>query len=262
MDRSFEFAIVEAKPDQQRGERVNVGLIVLKPDGIDVRLPELRKLRTLTGHTWDAIAQAYQARLEDARGRGLLRLDNPLVASELSEVFTFGTRGILRVGAHDYEERVASILKFLVDRPVLSRRQKQERINTEISRVLKKAGVLSERGETIEDHKVVSRFVVSAEKAVVADFAYKATSALKVVSTLDLRGANSAHAKACEKGATLYFAKEQFGSNTMPFGIYAIAPAAAAEHRGEIEILGSFAEGNTFNWLDAADRRRFQHSFY
>ncbi|MGO4837581.1 hypothetical protein AB4144_35580, partial [Rhizobiaceae sp. 2RAB30] len=86
---------------------------------------------------------------------------------------------------------------------------------------------------------------------------------LKVVSTLELRGLTaSAHAKACEKGATLYFAKEQFGKKVKPFGVYAVNPSEAEQHRGEIEILTSFADGNAFNWMDANDRMKFRAALY
>lgn len=255
MDRSFDFSILEAIPDPQRGERVNIGVVIFTPEGIDARLPELRKLRALTGHTWDQVAEAFIAQLSEVHKSG----KKP---EGLSEVFSFGTSGVLRASPADYDDRVRSILKYLVDRPVLSRRERQERINTEISKVLKKAGVLGQKGDTINDSKVLQRYVIAADKDIVADFAYKGKKSLKIISTLDLRGSNSAHAKACEKGATLYFAREQFGDAVSPFGIYAVAPSAADDHRGEIEILNSFAEGNTFNWLDPHDRQRFQHALY
>jgi hypothetical protein len=262
MDRSYKFAILQASPDAQRGERVNVGVVVATPNGLDVRVPELRKLRGLTGHGWDSVVDAYTRQLGEAwevHGDLAGLSETP---GGMSQVFALGAPGTLLASDTAYEERIQSILRFLVVRPVLSRREKQERINTEVARVLKQAGVLGGKGQTIDDHKVVSRFVVSEEKDIVADFAYKATSNIKVVSTLDLRGSKSAHGKACEKGATLYFAKKQFGPTMEPFGIYAASPVEADAHKGEVDILTSFAEGNTFNWMVAADRQRFQHAFY
>jgi hypothetical protein len=263
MDHSFEFAILQASPDDRRGERVNVGVVVVTPNGLDVRLPEVRKLRALSGHGWEAVAEAYRQQLVevwDGRG-GLTALSEELGA--MSQVFALARAGTLRAAVGNYEERLKNLLDHLVVRPVLTRGEKQEKINSEISKVLKKAGVLGRKGDTFDDYKVMSRFVVSAEKEIVADFAYKGASKIKVVSTLDLRGAKSAHGKACEKGATLYFAKEQFGDKvTTPFGLFAASPVECEMHSGEIEILKSFADGNAFNWANARDRQRFQHAFY
>jgi hypothetical protein len=171
MDRSYSFAVLQALPDKVRAERVNVGVVVASTDGIDLRAPELRKLRILTGHEW-----------------------------------------------HDITE-------------------------------------------TIDSHKVVQRYVISQEKDIVADFAYK-NGSMKVVSTLDLRSTKSAHSRACEKGATLFFAKQEYGSQTRPFGVYAVSPEEEATRRSEIEILSGFADGNVFNWLSIEDRQRFSAAFY
>jgi hypothetical protein len=262
MDRFYKFAVLQASPDDKRDERVNVGIVVATPKGLDIRHPELRKLRDLTGHNWDSIAGAYFKQLDGIwkEQNDLARLaDTP---SGMSEVFALGDVRTLRANESDYEDRIKSILSTLVDRPVLSRKEKQERINTEIAKVLKRAGVLGEKGDAIETQRVIPKFVVSEEKDIVADFAYAGSERLKIVSTLDLRGERGAHGKACEKGATLYFAEERYGDRTLTMGVYAASPPERETHKGEIEILNSFAHGNTFNWMDAAERQRFQHALY
>jgi hypothetical protein len=148
-----------------------------------------------------------------------------------------------------------------IGRARLSRTEKVEKINSEISRVLKTAGIFGHQGDPLNDGRVVPKFVISAEKDIVADFAYQSTT-LKIVTTLELRGARAAHGKACEKGATLYFAKEKFGEDMRPFGVFAANPSDLDEHRSEIEILRSFSDGNVFNWANARDRQKFQSSLY
>src|SRR5271154_6454731 len=142
MDRLFEFAIIQATPDERRNERVNIGVAVATPTGLDIRLPEIRKLRALTGHRWDSVADAYCIQITQAwKAAGSLShlADTP---SGMSQVFTLATFGAMRATSGDYEDRIKSVIANLGDKPVLSRREKQERINTEISRVLKRAGVL------------------------------------------------------------------------------------------------------------------------
>tara|TARA_R110002074_G_scaffold2631_8_gene15048 strand:- start:1878 stop:2621 length:744 start_codon:yes stop_codon:yes gene_type:complete len=246
-----------------RGERVNVGAVVYGPNGADVRMPEVRKLRHLTGHEWEGISEAYSRMLvksasASARIESLLTEQMPR-----SEIFMIGKLGeLVAETPEQYEAAIKKILGFFVDKPTLSRKEKQQKINSEISAMLKDVGVLAHKGQTIDDGKVIPRFVISEEKDIVADFAYK-PNGLKVVSTLELRGAiTAAHSRACEKGATLFFAKEKFGAEVKSFGVYAANPLELETHRGEIEILRSFADGNAFNWMDASDRQRFRAALY
>lgn len=260
MAPSYKFSVIQARPDPQRGERVNVGIIVQGPDRLDTRFPELRKLKPLTGHAWEEIAKVYS---ENILSKKDLSLDLAIAQNDLlSEVFTIGRPGsFLALNNSEYEDRVKSILEYFVLRPVLSKKEKTEKINSEIARALKSAGVYGQPGQSIDEGRVIPKFVVSDEKDIVADFAYR-TSRLKIVSTLDLRTAKSLHGKACEKGATLYFAKEKFGPEMQPFGVYAVEPKDKSAKRSEIEILRSFADGNVFNWSDAQDRRRFNTALY
>lgn len=261
MAQSFSFAVLQAVPDRVRAERVNVGLVVATPEGIDLRAPELRKLQMLTGHEWVDIAAAYHERLnaEWKQCKDLVELRDSLGAG--SQIFSLSEMGSLDAKPEEYEDGVNAILRKYVDRPKLSRGERQQRINYEIARSLRNAGVLYQKGQTIDDHKVVRQYVISGEKKLVADFAYK-NGSMKVVSTLDLRTDRAAHAQACEKGTILYFAKEKFGPTLRPFGVYAARPEEAEAHKSEIEILTGFADGNAFNWLDIADRQRFSADFY
>ena len=245
---------------------MNVGVAVVGPDGLDVRLTEVRKLLHLTGHRWDEIAQAYRdalAKIELADLEAHFGREGSSRSPMQSEVFVLGKPGDIRARSpEEYETAIRRILATFVDKPQLTRKEKQHKINTEISQMLRQVGVLGERGQGLEDGKVVPKFVVSADKEIVADFAYK-PNGLKVVSTLELRGVStSAHAKACEKGATLYFAKQQFGKEVKPFGVYAVTPDQLNIHKGEIEILTSFADGNVFNWMDPKDRQKFKAALY
>jgi hypothetical protein len=262
MERSYKFAVLRASPDERRGERVNIGLAVAEPGGtLDIRLPEARKLRHLTGHHWEQVADAYADQLKAAwrETPDIERLGG--TPSSMSEVFSLGAPGSLRVREGDYEERVRSILRAMVERPLLSRAEKQERINTEIAHVLKDRGVLGQKDEDLDSARVIPKFVVSPDKAIVADFVRKGPTKIRIVSTLDLRGSKiAAHSKACEKGAVFYFARERFGDDTEPMGVYAAGKSETNAHKSEIEILSSFAGGNIFNWLVPSERQRFQHA--
>jgi hypothetical protein len=266
MAHSYKFAIIQARPNSMRGERVNVGVIALGPQGIDIRMPEVRKLTHLTGHKWEEIAAAYKSMLSEQSAADIFPSedgDRNVKFPAQSEVFLLGKAGDVRARTgEEFDVAIRKILSLFVEKPTLSRTEKQQKINTEISAMLRQVGVLGERGQTLDDGKVIPKFVVSEEKEIVADFAYR-PNGLKVVSTLDLRGAiTGTHAKACEKGATLYFAKQRFGDDVRPFGVYAASRSEIDIHKGEIEILSSFADGNVFNWTDPKDRQKFKTALY
>ena len=263
MEKSFKFSVLQADPDRRRGERVNVGIVVFLEDRLDVRMPELRKLTMLTGHKWDEIAEAYATQLTKGFDRNRSAQELLSGISFVSQIFEASEVGTLTVHSDaEDQDRVNSILQHLVKKPSLTKADKQQKINSEISKMLKRAEVLATKGQTIDDHKVVKRFIISPDKEIVADFAYKGKK-LKIVSTLDMRGYKSSHSKACEKGATLYFAKETFGKNNVtPLGVFAVNPLEEKQHSSEIEILRSFADGNAFNWLNATERQKFASALY
>jgi len=169
MERHFKFSVLQAHPDRRRGERVNVGIVVFLPDRLDIRLPESRKMQALTGHAWEEITQAYAEQITRAFKENVEPAEFVQSMDFVSGVFVPSELGTFIVTADDdYEKRVRSILDTLVNRPELSKRQRQQRINSEISKVLRKAEILATKDETIDDHKVIARFVVSPEKDVVA----------------------------------------------------------------------------------------------
>lgn len=259
MARSYKFSIVRATPNGLRAEKVNVGVVVFGPNGPDVRMPEIRKLNHLTGHGWEDISLAYKSAFSGSA------TDTEARETELvqSEIFSLSAPGdLLARTPEEYESAVRKVLSLFVDKPALTRGERQQKINSEISSMIRQQGFLGEKTDTIDGGKVISHFVVSEKQDAVADFAYK-TNFLKVVSTLDLRGLKiAAHGKACEKGATLYFAKKVFGNSVAPFGVYAANKSESATHRTEIDILDSFADGNIFNWNDTKDKIRFRQALY
>ncbi|MGO4838788.1 hypothetical protein AB4144_41725, partial [Rhizobiaceae sp. 2RAB30] len=148
-----------------RGERVNVGIVAIGPNGLDVRFTEIRKLMHLTGHRWEDIAAAYQAMLVKAGVGDLDRLYRPeqnhpelIRGRQLtdSEVFSLSKPGDIRADTPEaYDAAIRKALSVFVDRPTLSRREKQQKINSEISAMLKQVGVLASKGQTIDDGKVI-----------------------------------------------------------------------------------------------------------
>jgi len=189
MGRSFSFSILQATPDRRRGEQVNIGLVVFKSDGLDVKLPESRKLISLTGRSGEDLTRAFVEQIRQSFTADLP--PNKLIESIgfYSQVFKVSDPGQFIVESEtDYETRVRDILHTLVIRPQIEKPDRQQpKINKEIKQDLVQSDVMAKRNDTIESHRVVANFVVSEEREAVADFAYK-NGSLRIVSTLDLRG--------------------------------------------------------------------------
>ena len=60
----YDYAVLQAIPDQRRGERVNIGVAVLKEDGLGIRVFESRKVQALTGQSWELVYRNVLFRIE------------------------------------------------------------------------------------------------------------------------------------------------------------------------------------------------------
>ena len=64
MAHTFKYAILTAIPDQRRGERVNIGLVVFLRDQLDIRFSDLSKVAAIAGEgNWGEYADKVAERL-------------------------------------------------------------------------------------------------------------------------------------------------------------------------------------------------------
>jgi hypothetical protein len=260
MAHTFNYAIIKAIPDQRRGERVNVGIVVFHPDYIDLRFSDLAKLRALQGGNWDQYAADACNRIAGSFNSNekpqafLQRISLVETVLRFSDVAWFSIENV-----NQYEGELADILATLVTRPRPAQRVKTTRINTEIARTFRTAGVLAAPGEGIDAHRVVQNYSVSQADDLTADFAVK-NGAWHVVATLDLRRANVGKGQAAIKAITLDRADQAFSGTVRKYGVYA-APADADQFRPHIHLLREYAD-NVYNWLDQREREAYMRAIY
>lgn len=122
MEHSYKYAILQAVPDARRRERVNVGIIVFRPDQLDVRFGELRKLQALTGHKWERYAVEYKRRVSSLFAPGAKETVLLKRLSALENVITPSDFGWLTAqSSEEYEKRVGEILSVFITKPAPSR---------------------------------------------------------------------------------------------------------------------------------------------
>jgi len=263
MERIYRYAILTAVPDERRGERLNIGILVFLPDRVDVRFSDLSKMRALTGGEWSRYVADVSNRLATAFARGeepaelvaRFSLLEPII--RFSEVAQFSARDGMQ-----YEQSVVSILDALVNRPRADlTKPKSTRINTEIATEFRKAQVLALPGEGISDHKVVRDFSISEEENLRADFA-ALNGVYHITATLDLRLAYLDIGRAALKAIVLDKARKRFDgrSKCKRFGVYA-APVDVAELKPHIELLSDYSD-EVFNWSEPRARKAYTRAIY
>jgi hypothetical protein len=166
MAHSYSFAIVRLGTNDARDERLNVGLVVFNGDKLDVRVGrrvdkvralsagiEIATLRDLISnltHIDETLQRGRVAEISDRHAE--LRSTGPL---SLSSLGTF-----IADTAADYEARVSSILKSMVDVEPAPRvvREKRSKLLTQVKRVFKLERIMAKKDEDLSSHRIVTAF--------------------------------------------------------------------------------------------------------
>jgi len=255
MDRIYEYSILIATPDDRRGEKVNIGIVVFTNEGVDCRFRHAdAKLRALTGRTWeDAISGAANL-LSNLRRAGIPPTDIVGEQSLLSGLIRSSSLGWFKAsGEDDYQEQVSSLLAALVDIPAKAKAQRQPRIITEMAAAFRKIKLLAAPDEAIKKGRIVRNYAIAGNEGLTADFAMK-NGVLHVASALDLRKQSANIDEAAYKSIVLDKARKKY-KKTRTIGVYAVDPSLKKQFSENITLLSDYSH-DSYNWLEAADRER------
>lgn len=258
MVRSYSYAVLQATPDERRGERVNIGLVILKHQELDIQVCESRKLRALTGKSWDAFIDQFTQTLK--------RFDDPALTDEgrferlkvVQGQLSLGKSGWFRTNGSTYDGVTKEIMRALVERPREKLMRDATAVVSAISHELRSASILAGRDETIDSGKVVRGYHV--DTGLEADFA-QLNSRLHIAAVLDLRADNPHIAQAALKAVVLDRAERIHGKKVHKIGVYSCAPARRTELKEHISILSQYSE-DTLNWEDKSDRDGLKRIFF
>lgn len=184
MERSFEFRVIRYEPDARRGERVNIGLVVLTPAGAQVHLlKNMSKASALSPQV--AFPASLQADLADMF-TDLSKRSSLDTLGAIGE-FSLSAAGTFFCTASDLPAQIEAAMARLVNpsrRP--STREGTTRLHTEIKRQLKADKVLATEPKQISDHKVVAGWEFPGDEELSADFAFK-NGSWSLMQVLDYR---------------------------------------------------------------------------
>lgn len=167
------FHVIRYEPDPRRGERVNIGVLVLNNDEAHVFMGRtLAKAQALTPQLTlsDVHAQLQEQYADVWHGR----IGTPASLDGLQlGPFTLSAAGQMTLEGRSLEDAAAAAVKRLVDAPRRpSAREGRTRLHTEIKDCFRKAGVLGTDVDQVRHHKVVAGFEMPGDEELVADFAY------------------------------------------------------------------------------------------
>ncbi|HDY7424672.1 TPA: DUF3037 domain-containing protein [Vibrio vulnificus] len=217
----FDFSIIKFVPDAQRGEVLNIGLLVYLTNGVDVRvLSSVSKLKPFNSKLNIEKLEDMVSNIEWVASG----IDNP---ETLHQIFQ-GELSITKPGYFqiennaEYEIKVNQLMDKFVNPIRVKKRELRKRITTNIKEVFSKHGVLGKEIDDINDHKVITSYPISQKEGLFAEFLLK-NGAYHLTETLDLRTDNnrSKLGESALKALTIDKAKDVFRNNLNAFVIYA-----------------------------------------
>jgi hypothetical protein len=260
MTNTYKYSLIRVEPDNRRGERVNVGIVVFADSGLDIRVVETRKAIAIASKNWDAHMTMFASSLQDiyeveADPKKLLTL-----LGGLDRQISLTDQGWFEAtDSTAYETQVKKIIDTLVRRPRSPRKRNETSISSEIAASFRSADILSSQGETLESGKVVRNYVIDQEAGLDADFALQ-NGALHLATTISLTASNPHFGSAASKAITMDKAKK-LDSITKAYCVYAVAPSRKSEVSEHISILGDYAD-DIFNWHERSEQEKFKRVFY
>ena len=172
----FDYSIIRYLPNPKRGEVINIGLIVFRASGVDVRvLNTSAKARIIDGTTeYDdvlAIESMYQEIAEhiESPEKQYLTIKSFSSGVFISEKNSFS---VSEIG--QYEARVNQLFNDLV-KPFSSQTRTlgHSRFYTLLKNKFKHMDILAKDVNEIDDHKIVANFPLDSGSGLAADFMIK-----------------------------------------------------------------------------------------
>lgn len=260
MNRQHHYSLIKLRPDAERGEIINVGVVVYLQGALDVRVASLSsKLRAIAPNFDDDVLH----QLGD-----LLRQFDSVASANASPAerrdflnnmgfAVLGPVGFFRCADPQYDASVSTLLQELVLPPVqhMKRERGVTRLETQIRRDLELRGVLGTEYRDIEHHKVVPRYPISAAEHLVADLALK-NGRMHFCAVIDFRGKpenvrNQKHRTAALKSVMLDRAVKLY-PEAMPMVIMALPDENRDEAEPAVNMLNEYAD-RVYNFLDAEE---------
>lgn len=265
MGRCYKYVVARFEANRVRGERLNIGIIAVREDGIDVRIPKsLDKLKAISAAldlqaVRDALQQlpeiyAYilSQGFDEANRMSALAEFSPIEFSPVAE-FSAGN-------SEQYERCLDRLLLTLVEpepAPVQEVKRRHTKLLNDVKSAFRAERVMARQGEGLDAHRIVTNHKIA--EGLPADLILK-NGSMHIVQTVDASSVEASvrMINSIAKSALVFEqARMQFGQKgTNAKLVYKassslesfITPSLdAAQHQG----------ASLVNWESREDRTRF-----
>jgi len=265
MARSYSYSVLRAIPDQRRGECVNIGIVVFKPNGdTDVRLlTSLNKVYALNANIDVQQFEELPQMITDWVS------STPDIKSRHDALKQFGIVSVSDLGFFQcedvqYDWFVDDIMDSLVKPPAHKPRSRiQGRVSTILKRIFLHQNVLGSSYEDINRHLIVPQYPIAENENLYADFAFK-NGNYQIAETINYKVRTGLNTDKFEetglKAIKLDKAKRVFGSKTKRFLVY-VADASIERHlTPHLNLLSDYSD-KVLNLRSKPDKELFFASF-
>jgi hypothetical protein len=258
---TFDYSIVKYMPDPRRGEIVNIGLIIFKGKGLDVRLLQTQgKVRMLDGHSEQkdidslrtAISTITQHVKEPENQLELLKSLNNKVIISNKAYFSIPSTS-------NYEQKVKELFELLVKpHPMASPTDRQCRIVTTMKKKFKKLDILGKDKEQINEHLVIPNFVLSEDTDLRVDFLLK-NGSYHITEAIDFNVHNpkEKYKETTYKVLAFVESKELFDANAKCYFAY----SASTEKEEEVTSHLRLAEKHSDFMFNLHSKKESSHYY-
>ncbi|GAB0149551.1 DUF3037 domain-containing protein [Marichromatium gracile] len=259
----LKYAVIRVVPDTRRGETVNIGVVVFRPAGLDVRLlPSLHKVRALDPRFDEQMLRDYPPYFS-ALIEGIERPEQQhQVLANLGSIRLSALGEFHLEQGQDYEQQVQSILSDLVKPPLKHKRvEPVTRLETVIRQQFEVLQLLAKQEDDIDRGMVVPKYPIEGHGNLYVDFALRKERWI-VTETIDFSGSPStlrgAKFKASAlKALTLDAAARKLKGETVPLVVYQAATDEILEAvQPSIDLLSDYAQ-QLYNYADADERAAY-----
>lgn len=247
MDHLFKYSVLRVMPDKRRGEVVNVGIVVFKTDGTDVRLLDsLNKVAAIDGSFDLAQLVAAPAQIDSWLSSRSTVEEKHEALKKLGFILVSDLAWFTAPTSHEYEIMIERLMDALVvpkNKP-LKVSPGISRITSTLKEKFRGQHILGKTKEDIKKHLVVPNYPLSQASGLYLDFVLK-NGVYRVTETADLRAESSSHADrrriAADAAIKLDTARKKMKRGVQRYVVYG---AKRGSDTGQlVNLLGDYSDG-------------------
>ncbi|MBU3019035.1 DUF3037 domain-containing protein [Paraglaciecola agarilytica] len=257
----FEYSIIRYLPDPKRGEIVNIGILVFRSSGVDVRLLKTSaKLRMFDGASLTKELDELENSIKEISSlekttEGRLHLLNTFSREiQLSSLASFSING-----THEYEQIVNRLFDDLV-KPKGSREPASthySRLHTTLRKDFKKLNLLASDLSEIEKHKIVSAYPLGKSTGLSADFMLKnGKFHMSEVIDFNVIDINSKFKETSLKMMTFLEGKKLLGQNMGCYLVYSASYDKEKDITAHLNMASDYSD-SLYNLTSADDKASY-----